>query len=76
MSLFECTEALHLQPLLPSALTAFLFFSLPLLVHKETLPHLDCLYAVMKTETAAGCEGQKGVENRLRLSGTLREIAK
>lgn len=51
-------------------------FFFPPLVHKENLPHLDCLYAVVKTETAAGCECQRGVENRLRLSGTLREIAK
>lgn len=61
-----------LPPLPPPAFTASFSPS----AHKETLPHLDCLYAVAKTETAAGCECQRGVENWLRLSGTLREIAK
>lgn len=47
-SLFKWAEALHLafHPsfLLPLQLFLFIFF-----VHKETLPHLDCLYAVVKS---------------------------
>lgn len=45
---------LAFYPLPPPAFTASFFY-----VHKETLPHLDCLYAVVKTETAAGCECQR-----------------
>lgn len=59
------------HPPFPVAFTAFLFW-----IHKESLPHLDWLYAVMSTETAAGCECQRGLENRLRLSSTPHEIAK
>lgn len=39
----------------------------PHVVHKETLPNLDL--PECSGETAAGRECQRGVENRLRLSG-------
>lgn len=56
MSLSEYAEVLHLA--FHPAITAFQ--SPKSTVYKETRPNLDCLYAVVNTETAAGCECQRG----------------
>lgn len=71
-----CLNALRLSilPSTPPSSCLHSFFFFPPYPQRKSPSFGLC--AVMKTETAAGCECQRGAENRLRLSATLCEIAK